>query len=140
MTQARPETRGFTDNLVFQILRCSRIPDKLVRFLANPGYTFVGVAIDGDLVKLAEDYNVWVRNAVDLRALAVRRSNNSSLRNVGLKDLMRIYLGVQMEKPRWVTMGRWDQELLTTEQIQYACIDAFVCFEIGRISNASFAY
>ncbi|XP_031115721.1 Werner Syndrome-like exonuclease [Ipomoea triloba] len=125
--------------LVFQILHCSYIPDRLVGFLANPSYTFVGVAIKGDVEKLVEDYNLWVRKAVDLRALAVRRSNDLALRNVGLKDLVRIYMGAQMEKPKRVTMGRWDQEFLTTEQIQYACIDAFVCFEIGRILNASFA-
>ncbi|XP_019165715.1 PREDICTED: Werner Syndrome-like exonuclease [Ipomoea nil] len=126
--------------LVFQVLHCSRIPEKLVSFLANPGYTFVGAAIDGDVELLAKDYNLWVRNAVDLRGLAVRRSNDSSLKNVGLKDLVRIYLGAQMEKPKRVRMGKWDQELLSTEQIQYACIDAFVCFEIGRILNASSAY
>nr|GMD90613.1 Werner Syndrome-like exonuclease [Ipomoea batatas]GME19704.1 Werner Syndrome-like exonuclease [Ipomoea batatas] len=126
--------------LVFQLLYCSRIPDKLVSFLANPGYTFVGVAIDGDVEKLVEDYDLSVRKAVDLRALAVRHSNDSSLKNVGLKDLVRIYLGAEMEKPKRVTMGKWDKEVLTTEQIQYACIDAFVCFEIGRILNASSAH
>ncbi|XP_031106038.1 Werner Syndrome-like exonuclease [Ipomoea triloba] len=124
--------------LVFQLLYCGpRIPDRLVRFLGNPGYSFVGVGIKDDLKKLEEDHRVLVTNAVELRALAAYETGDASLKNVGLKYLVGVYLGAEMEKPRRVRMGEWDREVLNTEQIQYACIDAFVCFEIGRILKAS---
>ncbi|CAH9079284.1 unnamed protein product [Cuscuta epithymum] len=123
--------------LIVQLLYCSAIPDELFGFLANSSYTFVGVGIGADLEKLVEDYNLAVTNGVELRNLAADQANDRSLRNVGLKDMARRYLGVEMVKPRWVTMGRWDQEWLSTAQIQYACVDAFVCFEVGRILDAS---
>ncbi|CAH9100844.1 unnamed protein product [Cuscuta europaea] len=123
--------------LIVQLLYCSAIPVELFRFLANASYTFVGVGIGADLEKLVEDYNLAVTNGVELRNLAADEANDRSLRNVGLKDLARRYLGAEMVKPRRVTMGRWDQEWLSTEQIRYACVDAFVCFEVGRILDAS---
>ncbi|PHU06168.1 hypothetical protein BC332_26990 [Capsicum chinense] len=57
--------------------------------------------------------------------------------NAGLKTLCGVVLGREMEKPGHVTMGRWDNEWLDMAQVQYACVDAFVSFEIGKCLNAS---
>lgn len=59
------------------------------------------------------------------------------LKNAGLKTLARTVLGKEMEKPKWVTRSSWDNRWLTPDQVQYACIDAYVSFEIGRVLNAS---
>ncbi|KAL3637095.1 hypothetical protein CASFOL_019394 [Castilleja foliolosa] len=59
------------------------------------------------------------------------------LKNAGLKTLARTVLGREVEKPNAVTMSGWDNRWLTPDQVQYACVDAFVSFEIGRILNAS---
>ncbi|XP_019179163.1 PREDICTED: Werner Syndrome-like exonuclease [Ipomoea nil] len=123
--------------LIFQLLYCRQFPFELVDFLSDSDYTFVGVGIQHDVEKLVADYGLEVNNAVDLCCLAADESNNSSLRSVGLKDLARIYLGSEMSKPRRVRLSRWDQSWLTDEQIQYACNDAFVSFEIGRVLDAS---
>ncbi|XP_019165704.1 PREDICTED: Werner Syndrome-like exonuclease [Ipomoea nil] len=123
--------------LIFQLLYCCHIPFELADFLSHPDYTFVGVGIHNDIQKLVEDYDLEVNNAVDLCYLAANDSNDRSLRNVGLKDLAMIYLGAEMSKPRRVRLSRWDQSWLTEEQIQYACVDAFVSFEIGRVLEAS---
>jgi len=44
-------------------------------------------------------------------------------------------LGVAVEKPQWITRSRWDDRRLTKEQVQYATIDAFLSYEIGRQLN-----
>ncbi|XP_006364799.1 Werner Syndrome-like exonuclease [Solanum tuberosum] len=118
--------------LIFQLLYCEYIPDSLTEFLLNPCYAFVGVGIANDVEKLEEDYMLRVENTVDLRDLA-----DYNLRNAGLKTLCQVVLGREMEKPRHVTIGRWDNEWLDSDQVQYACVDAFVSFEIGRCMNAT---
>ncbi|GMY19757.1 3'-5' exonuclease-like [Fagus crenata] len=122
--------------LVFQLIYASYFPDSLIDFLGDERFTFVGVGIASDVEKLLEDYGLKVANVVDLRSLAVEMGNRD-LRNAGLKGLARAVLGMEIHKPRSVTLSRWDREWLTYEQVQYACIDAFLSFEIGRCLNAA---
>jgi len=121
--------------LVFQILHASFVPQSLVAFLENQNNTFVGVDIEEDVGKLLRDYSLVVANFVELRNLAVERFGEH-LRRGGLKALALSVLGKDLEKPRKITMSRWNCFRLTPQQVQYACIDAFVSFEIGRILNA----
>ncbi|KAI3446547.1 hypothetical protein Pfo_029137 [Paulownia fortunei] len=126
--------------LIYQLIHCPSIPSSLINFLANPNYTFVGIGIKEDLEKLEEDYEFGFNtNTVDLRNLAADEYGMRELKSAGLKGLSRVVLGKDVEKPKRVTMSRWDNQWLTPPQVQYACIDAFVCFEIGRILNASSA-
>ena len=76
--------------------------------------------------KLLEDYGLKVVNVVNLRGLTVESMENRVFRNVGLKGLARVVLGKEIDKPRSGTLSRWDNELLTYDQVQYACIDAFL--------------
>lgn len=69
----------------------------------------------------------------DLRGLAEIQYGLRELRNSGLKDLTRRVLGKDIIKPKDITMSRWDDQWLTPAQVQYACIDAFLSYEIGRI-------
>ncbi|XP_010273280.1 PREDICTED: Werner Syndrome-like exonuclease [Nelumbo nucifera] len=118
--------------LIFQLLYADHIPMSLIDFLNNPNFSFVGVGINEDVEKLLEDYEINVSNTVDLRGLAVKKLGKPELKNSGLKDLTREVLGKEMEKPRRVTMSRWDTEWLSYDQVQYACLDAFLSSEIGR--------
>ncbi|GAB4843973.1 hypothetical protein Ancab_013937 [Ancistrocladus abbreviatus] len=104
-------------------------------FLTGEDYTFVGVGIGSDVRKLEEDWDLEVSNWVDLSRLAAERMGMR--RNAGLKELAREVLGVEVEKPRNVTLSRWDRQELWYDQIQYACVDAFMSFEIGRRLNAA---
>ncbi|KAL2232955.1 Werner Syndrome-like exonuclease [Sesamum indicum] len=125
--------------LIYQIVHSDDdIPESLVDFLSNEDYTFVGVNIGSHLDKLVTDYDKIekVDNAVDLRRLAAGRNNRRDLLKAGLEELAKVVLRKEVEKPRGLTMSRWDSRLLTAEQVQYACIDAFMCFEIGRILKA----
>lgn len=37
-----------------------------------------------------------------------------------------------IEKPKKVTMSKWATPHLSREQVRYACIDAFVSFDVGH--------
>ncbi|KVI07167.1 Werner Syndrome-like exonuclease [Cynara cardunculus var. scolymus] len=118
--------------LVFQILHSPTVPESLKNFLRNPSYTFAGVGIESDVEKLTVDYNLVVANMADVRALAAVKYGVRELQNAGLKSLTMTVLGKEISKPKGVTMSRWDNEWLTPAQVQYASIDAFLSFKIGR--------
>ncbi|KAL4557081.1 hypothetical protein LXL04_035251 [Taraxacum kok-saghyz] len=119
--------------LIYQILRSPAIPLSLRNFLRNPSYTFTGVGIADDVEKLEADYNLEVSNTADIRYMAADEFGQGELRNAGLKGLSRRVLGKELHKPKAVTMSTWDDQWLNPAQVQYACIDAFLSFEIGRI-------
>ncbi|KAK1608904.1 hypothetical protein QYE76_032577 [Lolium multiflorum] len=118
--------------LIFQLLHADYIPDALAEFLADRSFRFVGVAVQGDANLLSKDHHLQVANTIDLRGLAADRMQMPRLRQAGLKGIASAVMGVNIEKPRNVTMGPWDAYELSEEQIEYACIDAFVSFEVGR--------
>ncbi|MED6201268.1 hypothetical protein PIB30_093234 [Stylosanthes scabra] len=115
--------------LVFQILHSPSVPQSLVDFLVNEGHTFLGVGIEEDVEKLLEDYNLNVKNFVDLSSLAESVLGETELKRAGLKTLAGRVLGLEIDKPKRVSRSRWDNPWLTAEQVQYACVDAFVSFE-----------
>ncbi|XP_058741771.1 3'-5' exonuclease-like [Vicia villosa] len=121
--------------LVFQILHAPYVPDSLVAFLENQNNTFVGVGVGEDVEKLLRDYTLHVANFVKLCTLAAERLGDH-MKRVGLKTLALHVLGRGMEKPRKITMSKWNDLNLSPQQVRYACLDAFVSFEIGRVLNA----
>ncbi|KAL2480809.1 Polynucleotidyl transferase [Abeliophyllum distichum] len=122
--------------LIYQLIHTDSIPYALEEFL-NAEYTFVGVGVDSDLRKLNADYNIGNNtNSVDLRTLAVIEYGLSEYQNAGLKKLAHDVLGKEVVKPRRVTMSRWDDLHLSLDQVKYACLDAFISFEIGRVLHA----
>ncbi|KAK7373537.1 hypothetical protein VNO80_06951 [Phaseolus coccineus] len=121
----RPNTRANTQNpvatlqlcvghacLVFQIIHSPYIPCSMASFLEDPNVTFFGVGIQADTEKLLQDYDLHVANTLCLYVL-----------------------GVEVQKPQRVTRSFWDNRWLTTQQVQYAAIDVFLSYEIGRQLN-----
>ncbi|PWA95799.1 ribonuclease H-like domain-containing protein [Artemisia annua] len=92
--------------VIFKIMHAPFIPDSLVNFLSNPSYTFVGVGVENDVQKLCGDYGIEVGRIEDIRDLAFEKFDAKELRNAGLKGL--------------------------THWVAYACVDAYLSFEIGR--------
>ncbi|XP_027927459.1 Werner Syndrome-like exonuclease [Vigna unguiculata] len=145
----RPNTQPNTQNpvatlqlcvghacLVFQIIHSPYIPHSLVSFFLDPNVTFFGVGIRADAKKLLQDYGLYVGNVCELRSLAADLLwRYPHLKRAGLKTLCRHVLEVEVEKPLSVTRSFWDTPQLTTEQVQYAVIDAFLSYEIGRVLN-----
>jgi ribonuclease D len=108
------------------------MPGALGEFLGEPAFRFIGVGVDADVERLSDDHELKVANAVDLRGLAAEGMHLPELRQAGLRAIAAAVMGVTIAKPQRVTMSRWDASCLSYEQIRYACIDAFVSFEIGR--------
>ncbi|OEL33112.1 hypothetical protein BAE44_0005870 [Dichanthelium oligosanthes] len=117
--------------LVFQIVHANYVPAALRAFLASPDHTFVGVAVDGDVERLFYDCKLVVTSAVDLRHVAAEVLSRPELGRAGLKTLAREVIGAHVDKQERVTRSKWDRPL-SVEQVRYACIDAFVSYEIGR--------
>jgi len=118
--------------LIFQLLHADRVPRALAEFLGDRGVRFVGVGVAADAERLSDDHELVVANAVDLRGLAAEGMGRPDLRQAGLRAVVAAVMGVDLVKPQRVTMSRWDASCLSYEQIRYACIDAFVSFEVGR--------
>ncbi|RYR62252.1 hypothetical protein Ahy_A04g019685 [Arachis hypogaea] len=116
--------------LVYQILHAPYIPQSLLDFLKSRNNTFVGAGIDADAQKLLEDYHLHVTNCTDLRVLAEHVLGGRELRNAGLKTLAARVMGVELEKPSYTMRSYWDVERLNPQQ--YACLDAFVSYEVGK--------
>ncbi|XP_062185601.1 3'-5' exonuclease-like [Phragmites australis] len=117
--------------LIFQLLHADYIPGALTDFLGDPVFRFVGVGVEADAERLSEDHDLKVANAVDLRVVAAEGMHRPELRQAGLRAIVAAVMGVSIVKPQRVTMSRWDAHCLSYEQIRYACIDAFVSFEVG---------
>ncbi|XP_065853255.1 3'-5' exonuclease-like [Euphorbia lathyris] len=119
--------------LIFQIMHSPFVPQSLKDFLTNKNgdYVFVGVGIENDVEKMLEDYDLGVGNTVDLRGLAVEKLGIIALKNAGLKQLTSQVLGKEIEKPKKISMSRWDYTWLTPNQVQYACLDAYLSCAIG---------
>ena len=118
--------------LVFQIARADYVPAALRVFLACPDHSFAGVAVGNDVERLHVDCGIAVAGAVDLRHVAAEVLARPELRGAGLKTLAREVMGAHVDKEERVTRSRWDRPL-STEQVRYASIDAFVSYEVGRL-------
>ncbi|KAF8724338.1 hypothetical protein HU200_021369 [Digitaria exilis] len=119
--------------LILQLLYVDRVPASVRSFLADPNVWVVGIGVGEDAGKLAADYGLACAAAVDLE----RRCNELLGRGdgrsrLGLKGFAREVLGLEMEKPRHVTMSNWDKHDLDEAQVRYACIDAYVSFKLGE--------
>lgn len=117
--------------LIFQILHAHSVPESLREFLAIQGFTFVGVGVQKDADKLFEDWNLKVEGTMDLAEAAADKYKVAYYRNIGLKRLAVELIGKLMKKPKHVTLSQWDSKNLSVEQVEYAAIDAYICFELG---------
>lgn len=90
------------------------------------------MGVKGDAVKLYTDYELFVANPVDLNRLARDVREIEEYGRIGLKRMAYEVVGKVMKKPFRVTMSEWDAEELVYEQVEYARIDAFMSFELGR--------
>ncbi|CAN6468979.1 unnamed protein product [Victoria cruziana] len=104
----------------------------LISLLSDPTINFVGVGINGDVCKLAGDHGIRVGGRLyDLAQLAASRLKRKELGQRGLKGLAWEILGMDMLKPKDITLSNWSARCLGEEQIHYACVDAHVSFSIG---------
>ncbi|KAH7556838.1 hypothetical protein JRO89_XS11G0001700 [Xanthoceras sorbifolium] len=100
--------------LIFQIFQASYIPQALKNFLLNDNYSFVGQC---DRSENSDCSSAWTgHEGVE----------------AGLKSLSEKVLKKKIEKPKEIQRSNWDDRSLSPDRVQYACLDAFVSYEIGR--------
>lgn len=80
---------------------------------------------------LQRDHGLCV-NTMDLRFLVA-----DELQCASMETLASDVLGLDgVEKRGDIAKSRWDVRHLSEEQVQYACVDAHVSFEIGKVLKA----
>ncbi|KAJ9178162.1 hypothetical protein P3X46_010071 [Hevea brasiliensis] len=121
--------------LIFQLYHADDIPPSLIQFLGNKKFKFVGKGVWNDACKLFEDYELLVAHTKDVGYWAAKKYHDRDYRKLGLKALVLDLLQKVIPKPREITMSEWNAKELTIEQIEYACLDAFVSLELGIFLN-----
>lgn len=121
-----------TKCLIVQMFYLDCIPQSLRAFFSDTNFTFVGVEVQDDALKLSNEYGLSVSKTSDIQALAMTRWPICFMRKPGLKELANRIVGLYMAKPLHVCRSNWEARKLTLEQVEYACIDAYASFRIGR--------
>ncbi|XP_057184109.1 bifunctional 3'-5' exonuclease/ATP-dependent helicase WRN isoform X2 [Triplophysa rosa] len=106
----------------------SGFPPGLKAFLEDESIVKVGVGIQGDKWKLLSDYDIKLKNVLELSDLA-----NNTLRcseKWSLDGLVKHLLKNQLYKDKQVRCSQWDDFSLTEEQKRYAATDAYAGFLI----------
>ncbi|KVH97529.1 3'-5' exonuclease domain-containing protein [Cynara cardunculus var. scolymus] len=97
------------------------IPESLKMFLLNPKFTFVGIEVDEDILKLKNEYGY-------------SGGGKDHVAGKGLKDLATEVVGLYMKKPKHVCMSNWEARVLNENQVEYACIDAYASYKIDHVN------
>ncbi|KAL3654970.1 hypothetical protein CASFOL_000756 [Castilleja foliolosa] len=107
--------------LIYQIIySTNRFPQSLIDFLSNDDFTFVGVDVQSDFNALKTDYEMTCNpRAVVLRMLAASTLGRADLNQAGLKTLVGLVLGKEMDTSKRVRTSNWDTRWLTDEQVNY---------------------
>ncbi|KAI3941091.1 hypothetical protein MKW92_027623 [Papaver armeniacum] len=120
--------------IIIQLLYLDFIPNSLRNLLSDRSITFVGVGITQDIARLDRDYGLkcWAGN--ELGALSDRFYGRATHLNGGAEfaSTMHKLFELPVEKPVNVARSDWSKNILSTEQIKYATIDAYVYFEYGN--------
>ncbi|XP_004288939.1 PREDICTED: Werner Syndrome-like exonuclease [Fragaria vesca subsp. vesca] len=127
--------------LIYQLSQSKSIPQSLIKFLGDENLTFVGKEVCGDVARLARQ-GLYVKCAMDVAYMAAEKYERMAAekykediykdyKSMGLKTLAMEFLNKEMEKDKKLTRSRWGNERLTYYQVKYACIDAFVSFQLG---------
>lgn len=118
--------------LIIQMLFLDKKPQALRKLLSDPSKGLAGVGVLADGKRLLHDYGLECQGGIELTTLAVERLKRDELRNVGLKVLVQEVLGLNMDKPKKVTLSNWAKMKLDPAQINYACMDAWASFALSR--------
>ncbi|XDV53709.1 hypothetical protein PO909_022144 [Leuciscus waleckii] len=108
---------------LFHISSMSGFPPGLKLLLEDESIMKVGVGIEGDKWKLLSDFDIKLKNIVELSDLA-----NETLRcceKWSLDGLVKHLLKKQLFKDRLVRCSHWDDFGLTEDQKRYAATDAY---------------
>lgn len=96
----------------------------------NPSIIKVGVGIDDDALELyrwskeSNQCNLWeMTSRFDIGCIL---PDNTPGRRIGLREVAKTILGVEIKKNKKLQMSNWGKKQLSPEQISYAARDAWV--------------
>ncbi|GAA0153591.1 hypothetical protein LIER_11792 [Lithospermum erythrorhizon] len=118
--------------IIIQMFYLDNIPQSIKNFLDASNVTLVGVEVQDDVLKLQNEYGLRCNaKTADIQAMAMARWPVTFNRKPGLKKLASDIVGLHMAKPLHVCRSNWEARVLSAQQIEYACIDAFASYKIG---------
>ncbi|KAL8227673.1 hypothetical protein R6Q57_015257 [Mikania cordata] len=62
-----------TKCLILQLFYMDEIPESLKAFLLNPDFTFVGIEVEDDILKLKNEYGLGSSKSADIRSEAIKK-------------------------------------------------------------------
>ncbi|KAK7350664.1 hypothetical protein VNO77_09522 [Canavalia gladiata] len=117
--------------LILQLSFMDNIPQSLRTFLFDSNFEFVGVGILLDIKKLKNEYDLECNNGTDVATVA-RTQCPGRFSSLGLKYLAKELADLDMKKSKEICTSKWESKELTQDQIEYACIDAYASYKIGK--------
>ncbi|KAJ7945785.1 Werner Syndrome-like exonuclease [Quillaja saponaria] len=118
--------------LIVQLVYMNDFPQSLKNFLMDSNFIFVGVEVALDIAKLKQEYGLEVNQIADVRDVAKQRWPGPRLLFSGLKHLAMELVGLNMKKLKHVRTSSCETRVLSDEQVEYACIDAYASYRIGH--------
>ncbi|XP_052114234.1 3'-5' exonuclease-like [Arachis duranensis] len=118
--------------LIVQLLYIGELPLSLKNFFIKPNFFFVGILIAKNISRIHDEYGGLSSGSVhaDIKELAIQKwPDRWNL--LGLEDLCSSVLGLSTKKPKLVSLSNWDVRVLSVEQVEYACIGAYVSWKVG---------
>ncbi|XP_074240001.1 bifunctional 3'-5' exonuclease/ATP-dependent helicase WRN isoform X2 [Saimiri boliviensis] len=115
---------------LFHISSMSVFPQGLKMLLENKAIKKAGVGIEGDQWKLLRDFDVKLKNFVELTDVANKKLK--CIETWSLNGLIKHLLGKQLLKDKSIRCSNWSKFPLTEDQKLYAATDAYAGFIIYR--------
>uniref|UniRef100_A0A2I3RQI7 Bifunctional 3'-5' exonuclease/ATP-dependent helicase WRN n=1 Tax=Pan troglodytes TaxID=9598 RepID=A0A2I3RQI7_PANTR len=115
---------------LFHISSMSVFPQGLKMLLENKAVKKAGVGIEGDQWKLLRDFDIKLKNFVELTDVANKKLKCTE--TWSLNSLVKHLLGKQLLKDKSIRCSNWSKFPLTEDQKLYAATDAYAGFIIYR--------
>ncbi|QHO57394.1 hypothetical protein HN51_011986 [Arachis hypogaea] len=119
--------------LIVQLFYIDNLPVSLKNFLMNPNFFFAGFEFANDIPNIKKEYGLNFCVHADIKKLALEKCRNWWSDPPSLKDIAEHVVRLEMKKPKLVSLSNWGARVLSIEQVEYGCIDAFVCSKIGHV-------
>ncbi|XP_057730880.1 3'-5' exonuclease-like [Arachis stenosperma] len=119
--------------LILQLFYIDNLPLSLKNFLMNPNFIFVGVDVADDISKIRNEYGLKCRSHADIRELSNKKWPLRYYMKPGLERLACDLVGLNMLKPLHICQSDWESRVLSIEQVEYGCIDAYASYKIGHM-------
>ena len=127
------QTCFLTRCLIIQLCHLDRIPDVLIKLLADKTICFLGIGMNNIVtvaVAYLKNYSAQCTTGVEVGHLAARILKKPNIENYGLAKLA-CEVGMNIKEPIGESPN-WNARVFSEEQIKYAMHNAYTSFLIGK--------